>query len=266
MYEKLNRTADIVYTDLTGPNRINLYQRRYDSAAKDRDTFKASAQLLPLDELSVDLGYRYVRTDYNDTYIGLQKDTVNEFSINVDYTFNKYLRLFGYFDIEKREINQFQRSFSTNPDPFGNIQDAGNFNWQSNQQDKTYDYGIGLDLHAIPKKLSFRFSYDNIKANGENDFTYLTAIALTGGRNNDNIDISAWDDYRRELFIAKALYQATPSLTLTAGYAYEQYHSSDAQYNGYKYTVGTNTYLTGAYSNQSYKASIVFMGLSYKFQ
>lgn len=266
MYEKLNRTADLVFTDLTVPNRINLYQRRYDSAAKDRDTFKASAQLMPLDELSVDLGYRYARTDYNDTYIGLQKDTVNEFSINADYTFNKYLRLFGYFDIEKREINQFQRSFSTNPDPFGNVQDAGNFNWQSNQHDKTYDYGIGMDIHAIPKKLSFRFSYDNIQANGENDFTYLTATALTGGRNNDNIDISAWDDYRREFFIAKVLYQASPSLTLTAGYAYEQYRSSDAQYNGYKYTVGTNTFLTGAYGDQSYKASIVFMGLSYKFQ
>lgn len=265
-YEKLHRAADYVFTDPTGTNRINLYQRRYDTAPKDKDTFKATAQFTPFDELSVDLGYKYAKSDYSDTAIGLQNNTVNEFSVDLDYTFNKYLRLFGYFDYETRKTNQFQRSFSTNPDPFGGIQDASNFNWQSNQKDKTYDYGIGIDINAIPKKLSLRFSYDNIKANGENDFTYLTAAALTGGRNNDNIDISAWDDYRREFFIAKAIYQATPSLTLTAGYAYEQYRSSDAQYNGYMYTVGTNTYLTGAYSNQSYKASIVFMGLSYKFQ
>ena len=271
MYEKLNRTADIAFTNLSGVSLINLYQRRYDTAPKDADTFKATFQISPFDALSFDLGYKYTRSSYSETSIGLQEDKVNEFSIDGEYTFNKYFRFFGYFDYELRKTGQFQRSFSTSPDPFGNVQNQSNFNWQSDQRDKTFDYGVGVDIHAIPNKLSFRLSYDNIKANGLNDFTYLTAAALTGGRNNDNIDISAWDDYSKEFFIFKAIYQATPSIALTAGYAYEQYRYSDAQYNGYMYTVPNtsstpNTYLTGAYSKQSYKANIVFVGLSYKFQ
>lgn len=269
-YEKLNRTADSAFTDLSGASLINLYQRRYDTAAKDTDTFKATFQVSPFDALSLDLGYKYMKSNYSDTYIGLQNDTVNEFSIDGDYTFNKYFRIFGYFDYELRKTGQFQRSYSTSPDPFGNVQNQSNFNWQSDQRDKTFDYGVGVDIHAIPNKLSFRLSYDNLKANGLNDFTYLTAAALTGGRNNENIDISAWDDYSKEFFIFKAIYQATPSIALSAGYAYEQYRSSDAQYNGYVYTVPSasaapSTYLTGAYSKQSYKASIVFVGVNYKF-
>jgi len=106
-----------------------------------------------------------------------------------------------------------------------------------------------------------------VMANGENDFTYLTAAALTGGRNNENIDIANWGDYRKQCFMFKAMYQATPSLGITAGYIYERYRTSDAQYDGYQYVVGTppSTYLTGAYSDPSFNANLVFLGFSYKF-
>ena len=68
--------------------------------------------------------------------------------------------------------------------------------------------------------------------------------------------------------MVKFLYNLSAATSLTAGYAYEKYTVSDAQYDGYVYTLGNppNTYLTGAYSNPNYKASVVFLGVNYKFQ
>ncbi len=55
-----------------------------------------------------------------------------------------------------------------------------------------------------------------------------------------------------------------------AGYAYERYVFSDAQYNYYQYYNGTasgmGAILTGANPNPSYSANIVFAGLTYKFK
>lgn len=265
-YEKLHRTADIVYGDLSDANRIKLYQKRYDTAPKDRDTLMMTAQLTPFDALNVNLGYKYAETDYNDTVLGIQRDRLDEINLDVDYIINKYIRFFGYLDFEKRKTSQFQRSFISDPDPFGAVQNGSNFNWTSDQRDKTYDFGAAIDIHILPTRLSLRLSYDNTKSNGMNDLTYLAATALSGGRTNDNIDMSAWDDYRREYFMAKILYRVSPYLMLTGGYAYERYRSSDAQYNGYEYSVGPSTYLTGVYSRPEYKASIVFLGLNYKFR
>jgi len=266
-YEKLLRNADLLFRNPTGSNAIQLYQRRYDAATQDRDTFKTAWSITPIDPLSIDISYKYKKSDYDDTIIGLLKRETNEFAFDVDYTMGKCFRFFGYFDYQYIKTDQLQRQFNTNPNPVGGIQDTTNFNWRSKQKDTTYDYGLGIDIHAIPKKLTFRLSYDYVMANGENDFTYLTAAALTGGRNNENIDIANWGDYRKQCFMFKAMYQATPSLGITAGYIYERYRTSNAQYDGYQYVVGTppSTYLTGAYSDPSFNANLVFLGFSYKF-
>jgi hypothetical protein len=105
-------------------------------------------------------------------------------------------------------------------------------------------------------------------ANGNADFT-LDAADLFGGRTNDNVDMANWDDYRKETFMAKAVYEMMKSVTLTAGYAYEKYKFSDAQLDDYQYVISqggfTNTYLTGAFKDQDYKANVFFMGVTYKF-
>jgi MtrB/PioB family decaheme-associated outer membrane protein len=270
-YEKMLRSADVLFPDPTGSNAIELYQRRYDAAAQDRDTFKTSWSITPIDPLNVDISYKYRKSNYDDTIIGLLTKESNEFAFDANYTLGKYLQLFGYFDYQKVKTNQLQRQYDSNPNPYGGLQDGSNFNWTSKQRDSTYDYGLGMDIHVLPKKLTFRFSYDYMMANGDNDFTYLAAAALTGGRNNENMDISNWGDYRKEYFMVKTIYQTSPSLGVTAGYVYERYKSSDAQYNGYRYTVSSpasppNTYLTGAYKDQEYRASIVFLGVSYTFK
>jgi MtrB/PioB family decaheme-associated outer membrane protein len=268
-YEKLVRSAEFRPQGLAGDELVELYMRRFDAAPAIRETFKASANFSPLDELSFTLGYKYKKTSYTATLLGLQNDERTEFSFDVDYAVGEFARLFGYFDYDERKFTEFQRRYAAgaNPNPFG-IQNATNFNWQSDQTDKTFDFGIATDIYVVPRVLTLRLSADYLRSHGTNDFTYFTNAALTGGRNNDNIDIGNWGSYKKEFYMVKVLYNVTPSTSLTAGYAYEKYSVSDAQYDGYRYTLGTppTTYLTGAYANPDYKANVVFFGVNYKFQ
>jgi opacity protein-like surface antigen len=133
------------------------------------------------------------------------------------------------------------------------------------QKEKTYDIGVGADIYVIKKKLTLRLVYDYVRANGLADYTIpdavLTDIGLSPG---DEVDIDNWDDYKLSLYKVKVIYNATKSMTLSLGYAYEHFDYSDAQLNDYDYTPGDG-FLTGAYKDQSYSANIFFAHATYKF-
>lgn len=270
-YERLERDAEwgqlilVTGTQATA-NAIEPYVRRFDAAPQDRDTYNASLDIHPLESLNVGLGYKHRRADYKDTVLGLRDDKSDEFNIDAGYSIGKLAQLNAYASYEKTKSYQFQRRFAAaaGADPSGATQNADNFNWDVTQTDKSYNYGIGSDIYAIPKKLTLRLQHDYVDSDGRADFTYYTAAALTPlGRTNDNIDISNWDDYKKNSFMAKAIYNVTKALSVTAGYAYERYKYSDALLDGYVYVPATSgssgAYLTGAYKDQSYRANVVFL-------
>ena len=158
-YERLIRTASFQAFGLTGDDLIGVYQRRFDAASKIVEAYKASVIFSPVDELNVNIGYKYKKTSYTDTTLGLQNDERNVFNFDADYSIAGLARIFGYFDWDERKSTQFERRYAAggNPNPFGPVQNATNFNWQSDQVDKTYDFGVALDVYAIPKKLTIRF-------------------------------------------------------------------------------------------------------------
>ncbi len=226
-------------------------------ASQDRNTFKIGADIYPTDNLSFGLGYKYKKNDYKDrnapslnSALGLEKDTRDEFNLDVDYTIGKIANLFGYFDYEKIKLEQTQI--------YGIL-------WDVDQTEKTYDIGIGADIYVIKKKLTLRLVYDYVKANGLADYTIpdavLTEIGLSPG---DEVDISNWDDYKLSLYTVKVIYNATKSVTFSLGYAYEHFDYTDAQLDDYDYTPG-DAFLTGAYKDQSYSANIFFAHATYKF-
>jgi MtrB/PioB family decaheme-associated outer membrane protein len=268
-YERLHRNAE--FEGSSDPNNIETYIRRFDAAAKDRDTYKASIDLSPMENLNFGIGYKLKNTDYKDVTLGLRDTKSNEFDIDGDYTIGQFIKLFGYLAYERIENNQFQRQLlptdSGNP---GTPPTATGFNWDVKQKDREYDYGIGAEIYVIPKKLTFTLQHDYVRSNGFADFTYLLgANPLPAGRTQDNIDISDWDDYRLRSYLVKAKYYATKNFTFSVGYAYEKFKYNDAQIEGYQFvpaTTGSNgAYLTGAYRSPSYSASIVFVGATYKF-
>jgi MtrB/PioB family decaheme-associated outer membrane protein len=256
-YEKFDRDAHY-----RTPETAVQLDRKYAYAAQNRDTYKASIDIFPLENLNFGFEYRHREIDYTDTIFGLKNDKRDEFGISADYTLGKIAKVYGNADFGWIKFDQLQQRTL--------------LNWDAKQKDRTYGYGIGAEVYAIPNKLKFVFQHDYVKSNGNIDFTLDPGLFVAGnglggiGANNDNVDIVRWDDYTRYTFKIKAVYNFTKSLGASMGYAYERFNYKDAQLDGYQFVpaggAGSNgAYLTGAYKDQSYKANIVFGSVTYKF-
>ena len=253
-YEKFKRDAKYQSTATS----LQL-DRKYAYAEQDRDTIKAAIDIFPLENLNFGLEYRHRNMDYTDTNIGLKKEKRDEIGFSVDYAIGKIVKLFGNTDFGWIKFS---------PD----LQRSG-LNWSAEQKDKTFGYGLGAEFYAIPNKLTFIFQHNYLKSNGKVDMTINPGLFGTAGivgANNDTVDISQWDDYTLYSFKIKAIYNFTKCLGVSIGYGYERFSYKDAQLDGYQFAPNgvepTNSaYLTGAYKDQSYKANIIFLGLTYKF-
>ncbi len=261
-YDRLNRTADFEAPDIG----LEPLIRRFDAAPQTRDTLKAVFDFFPLENLNFSVGFQLKSVDYDDTVLGMKDKDGGEFNFDVDYLIAKKVRLFANFDYERMRLRQTQRQV-----PFG----AGTpYDWKLTEIDKSYGYGVGSDIYIVPKKWTLRLQHSYLKSDGSTDYTYLLDAATLaglppGGRTQDNIDISNWDDYSLRYYLAKITYQPTDALSCSVGYAYEKFVYEDAQYDGYQYvpaTTGTNgAYLTGAYKDPSYETHVVFLSVSYKY-
>ena len=230
-YEYLDRTSDRHGTDAVD-DFDTLW--RFDVAPAKRHTFKASVDLSPVDNLSVTVGYKYRKTEYEDRSLstatrglGLRESRTDEVFVDASYSFAKHAKLYGYFDYEKMRSLQYGYS-STEPT-----------DWSLKQNEKNFDYGIGADFFIIPKKLTVKVKYDYVRSDGSADFSYLDIPTPS------DVDISSWDDYRKKSFSVKTIYDVNKSISLIAGYAYEQFKLDDRQLEGYQYRPDTNVYLTG---------------------
>jgi hypothetical protein len=228
-------------------------------APANRNTFKAAVDLFPVDNLSITLGYKYKKTDYEDSdldgqrSLGLREDKRDEFFADASYTLTKYAELHGYFDYEKvrfKQVGFFSSSSSSN-------KYVNSGYWDLWQEEKSFDYGIGTDIYIIPKKLTLKLQYDYVKSDGSADFSFQ--LPTPSGS-----DIGDWDDYREQAFSAKLTYDIMKSVSLAAGYVYEQFKLEDIQLEEYQYVIGS-TRLTGAYKDPNYNANVVFLALTYKF-
>ncbi len=263
-YEKFDRDAHYrTFETAVQPDR------KYSYAAQNRDTFKASIDIFPLENLDFGFEYRYRKIDYSDTTLGLRSDKRHELNISADYLIGKIAKLYGYGDYGWIKFDQLQQQTE------GLVTPA---NWDAKQKDITYGYGIGTEIYVIPKKLTLVLQHNYLKSNGSVEYTldpvFFTPVANAGldgiGANNANIDISRWDDYTLYSFKIKAIYNFTKSLAASLGYAYQRFSYKDAQLDGYQFVpgggVGSNgAFLTGAYKDQSYRANVVFGGITYKF-
>jgi MtrB/PioB family decaheme-associated outer membrane protein len=264
-YERFVRNSDFHQPSPTY-SFINVDgARNVDLADKTRDSVKLTVDLYPTDFLSIGVGYKHKETNYKQLQFGIKSDRSDEVFTNADLMIGNYAQLFGYFDYQqtRRTMNQCDSVFGPcSPDITWNLKDKETY----------YDFGVGTNIFVLPKKLTMRLQYDYSRANGNADFTVGNtlftdpATTLPATANNNNIDIPTWDDYTKHSLMAKLIYNVTKQLALSIGYAYEKFKYSDAQLDGYTLIPSDGgAYLTGAYSNQSYKANLYFATLSYKF-
>jgi len=259
-YERLDRKAHF-------PTPFVPFNRRSAYSSFDRDTYRASVDLYPMENLNLGFGYLHKRTDYDEIF-GLKNDKRHEFETSADYLIGKIAKLYGFFNLEWIKF----------------VQDVQNSSplaaFSEDQKERTYGGGIGTEIYAIHQKLTFMFQFDYVKSNGNVDSTLDPSLFVAGtglgpgsGANNDNIDITNLDDYTKYALKFKAAYHFAKSIVVSAGYVYERFKYNDAQLDNYLFvnpaggpvTGGNAGYLTGAYNDLSYKAHVVFGGITYKF-
>lgn len=258
-YEKLRRGHnDNLFSDPESIDVIVPEIRRFDVAPLDRNTFKASVDLFPLEGVSITLGYKYRKSDYTDTRFGLKNDRSNAFFADASYALKKSARFYGYFDYEM--VKFYQTGHGISPDSINSETD-----WNIRREQKNYDYGLGTDIYVIPNRLTLKLGYDNMKSGGTANWTYVDIPTPEG------LNIGNWGDYRKQAFSARAIYDVMKSLSVSAGYAYEKYKNNDPQYSGYPdypyiFDSGFGTaYLAGLYKDINYKANVIFVSLTYRF-
>jgi MtrB/PioB family decaheme-associated outer membrane protein len=254
-YEKLDRES------AQDPNQVS---KMYAYSTQDRDTFKASVDVFPFENLNFGFEYRHRKAEYTDTIFGLKGDKRDEIGSNVAYTLGKTAKLYGNVDFGLIEFDPDLVRLATGPD----------FPWKARQRDRTFAYGLGTEIYAIPNKLTFVFQHDYLKSNGHVDFTidpglFVAANGLAGA-NNESVDVKRSEDYILYSLKIKAIYSFTKSLAASLGYAYERFNYKDDQLDGYVFVpsggvTSNGAFLTGAYKNQSYKAHVVFGGVTFKF-
>lgn len=273
-YERLDRSADwqqltaVIAGDQAVTDAIEPFIRRYDAAPLDRDTYKLSLNIYPTDNLNFGLGYRYKKTEYTEEAIlGLRDEKSNAFDLSADYTLER-ITLAGYFSYEKTEYYQFQRRFNNaaGANPLTDVtNDTNAYNWDVNEENKNYDYGVSVVVKLVPDKWRVKVQYDYVRSDGFADMTLYESASIPAGYTNDTLDHQAWDDYKKDSFQIKAIYDITKSLVSTVGYAYEKYEYNDDALDNYDYKINSTDYLSGAYKDESYEANVVFANLKYSF-
>ncbi len=263
-YQKLYRDTDTQLQLETNtanivPDNIN----RYDIGKLNQDMVKLTADITPIETLNISFEYAYKLNNYNSTILGMQKAEENEFIVDANYIW-KGMKFFAFFDYDVSKMEQTQRTGTTDPSL---PPTTTNFNWQANQHNNNYAYGVGTMIPLIKEKLTFHLQYDFELNNGTANFTSQSfTTAQTGlGINNSNINIGPWDDYTRQNISARLAYNYNKNFGLIFGFLYSQFRLNDGQYNGYRFVAPGPTYLTGAYTDGSYKANIYYLRAVYRF-
>jgi hypothetical protein len=263
-YQKLYRGSDTELQPIT--NTANIVPdnvTRFDVGKLNQDMFKLTADITPTEALDVSFEYAYKLDDYNSTVLGMQKAEENEFIVDGSYVW-KGMKFFAFFDYDVSYTNQTQRTGTTAPSL---PPTTTNYNWNADLQNNNYAYGVGTSFPIIKDKLAFSLQYDFEKNNGTANFTSqsFTAAQTALGINNGTIDIGPWDDYTRQSISARLMYDYNKSFGLAFGYLYSQFRLNDGQLNGYQYVAPGPSYLSGAYTDGSYRANVYYVRAMYRF-
>lgn len=264
-YERLERESDFANGDsgtgVTDSSYVFRFLRSFDATDNSRDTIKLGLEFNPLEHLDLGVEYAYKRNDYDETILGRTEDKAHSLYFDVAWAVPGKISLSGFVGYEKTEADSNHRNFTTNADPSTAATNT-NYNWTETLDGDYWAYGISALVPVVPETLDFAISFEYQDSDGSASFTRDSAVTLAALQ-----DIEESDDYTRKILQAKAIYKYAPNMDITLGYIYEKYEYSDAQYNGYTYTVASpvNAFLSGAYADASYEANLGYLMVKYGF-
>jgi MtrB/PioB family decaheme-associated outer membrane protein len=263
-YQYLQRRGDFdPDIAILSQNPMDLYVRRFDVANVDQNLVKLAVDFNPAPLFDIGFEAIYKKNDYKDTILGRTEDERKEIYASAGYGDPKSWRVHVFGDVEYVKFDSRHRVGTGNPDP-GSGSNATTYNWTSNNDDDSWQVGIGADW-AVLTRLMLKASLIYAETDGQTDFA-----VEPGGPTTPFAPITASDDTTRVSFNLRAVYELDRHWELTAGYAYEKYRYSDIAYDGTRYVVGaltstTSSIVTGQFSFQNYEANIAYLIAKYRF-
>ncbi|MHB8836943.1 MAG: MtrB/PioB family outer membrane beta-barrel protein [Candidatus Methylomirabilia bacterium] len=235
---------------------IDLYERRYDIADKDRDVAGISFALTPTEQLDLGLEYTYIRDDYDESNLGLQRETRHEVYLDLSYRLPRAVTLGASAGYEYVDSDQRQRQFNpgNNTDP-ASPDTVTAFNWSESLRSNNWSCGLAAKIPVLKDKIDLTASWNYQQSDGKGLFS-STGKALA--------DISDSDDYTKHTVAVKATFHVTQQLEVILGYLHEELDYSDDQWNQYKYATNTS-FLTGAFSDVDYNIDVGYLKMRFSF-
>lgn len=275
-YQRLERRSHFLEGDAgtgpTDPAFLDRFIARFDASNVDQDLLKMAFDLSPAELLDVGLEAIVKHNNYKDTVLGRTKDDRQELYFSVAHGDPNRFRIMLFGDVEYVKYDAVHRNISflaaSNAyDPNSAPQCSGsscNYNWDATNRDRSWAVGIGADWVPM-SRLKVNASVISQWTHGTADFS----VQPTPNAINPTADkIYNFDNMRRTTFNLKGTYALSRRWDITGGYAYERLKFSDIAFDNYAYNVGTGTstsYLSGAYANPNYNATIVYLTGTYRF-
>lgn len=290
-YERLERLASYgpPYALSGAVSTANIpFFTMFDGSKQTRNTYKVIVDSSPLDNLNLGVAYKYKKSQYPEDTLGVQNAKTNEFETYGDYLLGGIVRINAYFDLQNTEENltSYVYNAATAPTTVASVSST-QYVWNLKQKDDTDEYGAGVDFYVVPKKVTLRVQYDYVNSDGTQDFSffYPGVVGVTphgggyqGGVNTNSNSMSApignpdfdndVDSYHKSALTFKVTYAVSNNFSLAAGASIESYKYNDygLQNPNYQYYSSlTGSFLTGAYANPSYNASVGFLTAVYKY-
>lgn len=256
-YQHLRRKSDFLLADY--PNIFESRFARFDVAPLDRDQIKVSADANPAPLFDLGGEIIYKRNKYKDTFLGRTGDRRHEVAVSASYGDLKALRVTAFADYEHSHYNS--RHWAGAVATFPNPNTAGTaYLWESRVEDDNYLVGVGAEWR-VNDRLRLVGSAIYSKADGSVDFA-------TQNNLGNPLNIDRYDNFKKTTLNLRGIYAMTKKIDVSLGAAYEKYDYSDIQLDDYIYNIRTGTsqnYFSGAYAFPNYKATIVYLTLTYKF-
>jgi hypothetical protein len=256
-YQHLERKADFLLGESKDVFNRTLY--RFDAAPLDRDTLKVVVEASPMERLDVGLEVSAKRNEYGETLLGRTGDKREEVYLSASYGDPTALRVTAFADYERTHYDS--RHWVGATTTFPNPNAAGTtYLWEGRVHDRNWLFGVAA-AWPMNERLRFDGSFIWQRTKGGVDF-------FTPNNLGNPQPILAYDSFRKQSLNVKATYAATKRIDVTLGAAYEKFEFSDIQIDDYIVNIRTGTtqnFLSGAYAFPSYRASIAYVTLTYRF-
>ncbi len=194
-------------------------------------------------------------TNNQTQWYGLVEDRVASAGADLDWDISSWLGASLYYQYHQDQgVQRSNRSTS----PIN--QDAPN-DWEIRLLDRYNVVGVTTDLQVIPNRLDVRLGYELLDEHGTYNYVYL------GSANSTKVSPTESKTQKQDATIRMNL-KLTKSTTLALGYLYEQYQTSDWQYQNIPLVSGEEAGQTNIFlgtNRQNYYAHVGSILIKYKW-